>query len=243
MGTPRTTFAAALTVLVILGGCGSDSPSSAPSKSAAAPTATTVATTTTTLKPPGAIKAALLTPTDVRGAKVAAPLPDSEDDELSACFPGNPIGARGDPNEVMGPDLELTQGRIDRTYGSVASQATPEQAASYVATIISPAGSACLLDLFKRAITAEARADPNPVPLDASGMTATSSAVAVADGGASFTINGLVKGAGKPFRLSVEAVTFRKGGVVVVVDVGAIGGTTVPGQALELARKVAGRLP
>lgn len=203
-----------------------------------------MATTTTVAKSPAALKAALLTPADVRGSKVAAPTPgDDQDDDLSACFPGNPLGVKTDPNEVASPSLELTQSRIERTYDSAARQGTPEQAAMFVATVLSPAGSPCLLNSFKTAITDGGRADPNPVTIDASGLTATSTDVAVADGGAVLTTKGVLKVAGKRIPLTGETLFFRKGGVLVLVDVGAIGGSTAPGEAVELARKVAGRLP
>lgn len=240
MKNPRTLAAAALTALALLAGCGGgDTSSPTPTTAAGSGTTSSVAATTTvaatsTTRSADSLKAALLQPADVPGATAAAAT--DGDADLSACFPGNPLGAKTDPGEVDSPDLSLTQGSLERTYSSSARVATPEQAKSFVATFGSATGSSCVLEAFKATLAAP----PNPV--DASGLTGKASSAAVADGGSMLAVSGTITAQGNPAPIAVELVVFQKGSVVVLLSAGAFGGALQPGQALELARTVAGRL-
>lgn len=219
-------MAVSLSALVLLAGCKADE---------AKVSSTSLLATSTTVSS-AVLKAALLMPADVPGSTVSTTPPDDLD--VSACFPGNPLGAKGDPAQVASPDLELTKGKTDLTYSSSARSATVEQATSFVTTFRSPAGSACVLSVVKSVIN-----DPNPPKVDASGLTGTPSDAAVADGGALLAVRGNIKGRAGGFPVDAEMVAFRKGSVVVLLSAGALGGPKVPGQALALAQKIAGRLP
>jgi len=224
----------ALTVLGACSGFVSTSPDTTK-----APASTLPPTTTTTISP-AVLKAALLTPADVPGSKVSTSPPSTDNTDLSACFPGNPLGAKNDPSEVNGPDLELTQRLVGRGYSSNAQTATPEQGAAFVTTLATPEGAACVLAAMKKEIAD----DPSPPRADPSGLTATSKAVAIADGGAVLTLKGNIAYDNKKVvAVEVELIAFRKGGVVVFMDADAFMGPVVPGQGVALAQKIASRLP
>ncbi len=243
MGTSRVIAAAALAAALLLGACGGGDPASSPSTttggagttaSGAAPT-TTVAATTSTTRSPESLKAALLQPGDLPGATSSPAEPS--DSDLSACFPGNPLGSKSDPGEVDSPDFELTRGTVSRNYASAARVATSEQASAFVSTFASATGSACVVKQVKAFL-----AEP-PDPIDASGLSGQATTVSVADLGANLRISGSVGPGGQSGRLVLEVIAFHKGPVVVLLFVGAFGGDVIGGQGVELARKIAGRLP
>jgi len=160
-----------------------------------------------------ALTAALLSPADVPESTSSAASPDRAD--ISACFPGNPLGSTANPTEVQGPDLSLGDASgVQRQYSSSARKATPEQAAAFVSTFASPTGSACALDAYKAAINN----DPKPPKFDAASLTGPTTTAAVGDGGAVLSV----------------------GGSLTVVN---LGGPRLPGQAVDLATRIAGRLP
>ena len=236
VGSTRTTAAASLTAILLLVGCGGDDSPSSPGTTvttAGATTTTTLAATTTT-RSAASIKAALLQASDVPGSTES---PAAEGDaDLSACFPGNPFGAKEDPNEVDSPDLEITQGAVQRTYSSSARVGTPDQAKAFVTTFASPEASTCILNAFRADFAAP------PDAIDASRVTGKPSAVAVGDGGTLLPLTGPITAGGRSSTLSVDLLVFSKGPVVVFMTVGAFGGPVVAGQSLELAKKIAGRL-
>jgi hypothetical protein len=168
----------------------------------------------------------------------SARAPAAKETEIGACFPGNPVAAKGNPNQAVGPALAVASGKVQRTYSSSATDAGPKQAAAYVATFASPAGSACLVSAIKTAIGARAGAKA-----DAAGLTGGVKALAVADGGAILSVKGTLKVNGSSVPAAVDLVAFHKGQVVVLLSAGALGGGAVPGQAADLARRLAGRLP
>ena len=234
MRSTRPLAPALLTALVLLAGCGGDDEtSSSTTTSQAAATSTTVAATSTT-RSPDALKAALLTQADVPGSTVSTSPPSDAD--FSACFPGNPLGGKDFPNEVESPDLELTQGTVQRQYTSGARQATPDQARDFVTTFSSEPGSQCVLNAFKTFISSP------PNPLDASGLTAKVSSASIADAGGVLSISGNLKSGAESVPIAADLVAFRKGPIVVLLSVGSVQGPTAPGQAVELAQKIAGRL-
>jgi hypothetical protein len=219
----RTLAAVALAAAALLAGCGSDDESSSP-------------TTAATTKSPEALKAALLSPADVPGSTVSTS--PGTDADLSACFPGNPLGGKDFPGEVEGPDLELTEGDVQRQYGSSLRQATEDQAKEFVSTFSSEKGSQCVLNSFKTAISS----DPSPPKLDPSGLTGKVADASVADDGAVLTVSGNLTAGGQSVPIGVELLAFRKGSTVVLMSAGAVQGPAKRGQAVELAQKVAGRL-
>jgi hypothetical protein len=182
------------------------------------------------------VKDALLTAADVPGSTVSTS--PSTDSDFSACFPGNPLGVKTDPNEVKGPNLELVDGNVQRQYGSSARAATPEQGTSFVTTFATQAGSACVLQAFKSSISG----DPSTSKLDASALTGTGKAAEVADGGAVLTVAGNLVGPDGPIPVSIDLLAFRKGSTVILLSVGAVQGPPVPNQSIDLAQKIAGRL-
>ena len=186
---------------------------------------------------PEALKGALLVESDVPGAKPSAS--QAQDFDYSACFPGNPLGAAAYAGEVESADLELFQGGVRRNFASSARPATTEQATEFVATVSSAAGSACVVEALKRGITRNL----SVLTIDASGLAGTSSAAAVADGGAVLAIGGNLISEGRTVPASFDLVFFRKGSLLVLVALGALGGAGVPAQAVELAQRVASRLP
>jgi len=226
-----------------VGGCGGGQPSSGVPTSSSSLLPTTAASTTTTLpatttspRSAASLGAALLTAADVPGA---TPTPATPGDlDLSPCFPGNPLGARVDPSEVDGPDLELVQGRIQREYSSRARQSTPEQAAAFVATVGSPAGSACVLNALKASIGS----DPPPPRIDAAGLAGVVTPVDIGEGAALVALNGSLTSDGAPTPAGFELLAFRKGPVVVVLLASAVQGPSLPGQAIGLALSIARRL-
>ncbi len=244
MQTTRKIAAASLTALLLLGACGGDDSPSSPSTTAGGRGTTTssaAATTTSTgtaatSKSGEALRAALLTVADVPGATVATSSPN--DFDLSTCVSGNTFAAKSDPSEVKSPGLELTEGAVNRQFGSKARQGTPEQAKAFVTAFASPSVSACVLDAFKAFVGQ----DPTPPKVDASGLTGTATAAAVADGGGVLSIKGDLKVGTDVASVDSDLLVFQKGSVVVFVSVSAVGGPKAPGKSLELARKIAGRL-
>jgi len=183
------------------------------------------------------LKAALLTPADVPGATLD---PESSAGlDASACFPGNPLGARTYPDEVDSRDLEVIQGKLLRTFASNARPATPAQAKEFVQVSATPGGSACLISAIKAFLSS----DPKPPKVDPSGLTGTATSEAIADGGAVLAVRGNLISQGRKLKVEADTVVFSKGAVLISVDTGAIDGSVVPGQALDLARRIAGRLP
>ena len=237
MRSKRTVAVASLTALALLAGCGGDDTSSTTPTSGGAgvTTSSSVAPTTATTSSPEALMTSLLQPDDVPGA--TATKPEQQDADLSACFPGNPIGAKTDPSEVDSPEFNLIEGEVRRNYSSTTRVATPEQVKAFVTTFGSASGSGCVLTAIKAVLGAP----PNPV--DVSGLTGSASPAAVADGGAQLAITGDVVAGGKTIPLTVDVLVFQKGSAVVFLYVAALGGPPLPGQTLELARKIAGRLP
>lgn len=227
----RTIVAATLTAFAFLGGCSSGD------SAATTTTAVTQPATTVTTKPVAALQAALLSPADVPGSTGTPPGPDMSD--LSACFPGNPLGAKTDPNEAKGQDLSLADpSGVQRQYSASARQGTTEQATAFVTTFASPTGSACAVNAFKAAFSN----DPKPPKLDASGLSGTATTAAVADGGTLLTLTGNLTADGTPVPAGVDLVVFHRGPIVVLLSVATIGGPNVTGQAVELANTMAGRL-
>jgi len=222
--------AGAMATIAILGGCGGDN-SKPPSVST-----TTVAATPATPKPTQGIRPALLSAPDIPGT---TPTMSGKTTDVSACFPGNPLGARFDPDEVVGPDLGIAQGRVQRTYSSSARLGGPRQAAAYIDTVVSAAGTACLTNLIKAAIGDQA----GPPKADAAGLSGTAKPAAVADGGVVLAIRGSLKVGGAAVPLAFDLLAFHKGGLLVLVSASALRGANVPGQAVALGNKVAGRLP
>jgi hypothetical protein len=229
----RTIAAASLTALALLAGCGSSDKSSTPST-----TGTTVPPSTTTTKSVASLKTALLTPADVPGSTGSDPTPGNDTD-LSACFPGNPIGVKTDPNEVSGPDLALSEpSGAQHQFSSSARQASPQQATDYVNTFASPSGSACALNGFKAGLSN----DPKGPKLDASGLSGTATTAAVGDGGTVLALTGNVIVDGNTVPAAIDIVVFHKASVVVLILAGTFAGPPTPGLGVELANKVAGRL-
>lgn len=224
--TRTAVAAAALLAVAALAGCGGDEEPKV--------SATSVAPVTATTRPAAALRAALLSAPDLPGATESTASPDDLD--LAACFPGNPLGAKADPNEVDSPDFDLTQRGVERSYSSSARQATPEQASAFVAALLTPAGTECVLNAIKAAINEE------PPAADVSGLKATATKAAVGDGGATVAVRGVIKGEGRSARIEADMVAFAKGPVVVLITASAIDGAVVPDQGVELAQKVAGRL-
>lgn len=229
MPTNKSIAAASLLAIAYLGGCSSSDTQTS--------TTTTLPPTTTTTKTVASVKAALLTPADVPGSTGADPSLDSSD--LSACFPGNPLGAKTDPNEAKGQDLSLSEpSGVEHQYGSSARQATPEQATAFVNTFASPSGSACALNAFKSGISS----DPKGPKTDASGLSGTATTAAVGEGGAVLALSGNITVNGTTVPVAIDLVVFHKATVVVLVSAGTYGGPATAGQGVDLANKVAGRL-
>ena len=227
--TPTRTIAAlALAALALLAGCNDAGFSPTTSTSAPATTKMTASTTKFT----EALKAALLTPADVPGATVVAS--PSEDFDLSACAPDNPFAARTDPTEVKNTGLELKDGAVNRQYSSKAREGTPEQAKALVAAF----SATCVVDSFKKLLSLTP-----PPSFDTSGLTGTAATAAVADGGGVVSIAGPLKKGRDEVSIVVDLLVFQKGSFVVFVSASAVDGPMVPGQSLELARKIESRLP
>lgn len=234
----RGSSAVAVAVVVaaaVLGGCSgggsSPSPTTAPTPGSGAPA------TAAPAPPVDTLKGALLVPDDVPGSRPAAS--QAKDFDYSACFPGNPLGAVSYPGEVESTDLEVLQGGVRRTFSSAVRPATAEQATEFLATLSSAAGSACVVDALKKGI---AGGGPTPA-VDASSLTGTASTADVADGASVLSIGGNLTTATATVPAAFNLVFFRKGSLLGVVTVGGVGGPGVPDQAVELAQKVASRLP
>lgn len=234
-----TAAVAALTAFALVAGCADDKTSTvtAPTAAGSATTTSVAASTTATTEVSAAdLKAALLTPDDLPGATVStAP---SSDFDLATCVQGNSFAVKTDPSEVKGPGLELADGDISRSYGSKARRGTPDQAKAFVTAFGSAAGSSCVLEAFKSRLSA----DPTPPKVDVSGLTGTAATAAVADGGSSLSIKGTISAGTQVVPVDTELLVFQRGALVVYVSAGASGGAKIPGQALELAQKIAGRL-
>jgi len=213
----------ALVALVVAAGC---------SGSGSSATTTTSSTVGLDIK-----KVVLLTPADVPGSEIAVSA--EQDFDFSTCFPGNRFATRTDQSELKYPGLQLTDGTVVRQYGSRHRRGTPEQAKAFVTGVASPAGSACMVDAFKRAVDAK----PTTPKFDAAALTGGGASVAVADGGGLLSISGQLKvGEGAIFT-EADLLVFSKGGAVVYVSASGLGGPKVPGQAAELAQKIAYRHP
>lgn len=219
--------AAVASAVALLGGCGGE-PEPPP------PQAATV-TTPPTVRALAAVKAALLSPADIPGSK---PVANAGKTDVSTCFPDNPLGMPSNPFEVVGPDLSLVQGKVERTYGSSATQAGPKQAAAYVATFASPTGSACLINVIKTAI-----AGRQGSKTDASALTGTVKPAAVGEAGALLSVRGNLKVSGASVPLAFDLLTFHVGSLMVLVSASALRGPAVANQAVDLGKKVASRLP
>lgn len=235
MRTLSAVAVAALSVFVVLGGCSGDDPPPpgaattgppAPGSGAATTTAAPGASTTLSMD---ALKAALLTPADVPGSTPLASAP--LDIDLSTCFPDNPLGARTDPAEIKAPGLQLGEGANLRRYAVRVRRATVEQARSLVASWATPAASSCVTDAYKVGLNTAASGKA-----DVSGLTGTGSTAPVGDGGALISIVGVVP----PVQLGIDLLAFQKGSAVVFLSV--LGGSSDPALAIDLARKVDGRL-
>jgi len=227
MARGGTLAAASICALGVLAGCGGGGGSSSDP--------TTVVTQATTAPVNPAIQGALLGVADVPGT---APAPAGRRLEVSACFPGNPAGALRNQNQVPGPTIGILQGRVQRSYTSRAVEAGPKQTAAYVATFASPAGAACVTGVIKAAISAQL--GPK---VDSTGLTSTVKTVPIADAGAVLSVKGSLKVNGQSVPAGSDLVVFSKGQVAVMVLASAVGGGTVPGQAVDLTRRIAGRLP
>lgn len=235
MRSQRTLAIASLAALALLAGCrGDGTPSSGATTTSRGATTTTVAVRSPPLSPE-ALKATLLQPTDVPGTTATAP--EQQDADLSACFPGNPLGAKTDPTEADGPELNRIEGDVRRNYSSTTRVAAPDQVKAFVTTFGSASGAACVVNAIKAVLGAP----PNPV--DVSGLTGQVAPAAVGDGGAQLAITGNVVAQGKTIPLTFDVLVFSKGSSVVFLYVGALGGPPLPGQTLELAGKIAGRFP
>jgi hypothetical protein len=206
-----------LAIAALLAGCGSDDDE-------------------TSAKSPEELKAALLTPADIPGSSVSTS--PSTDADFATCFPGNPLGGKDFPGEVDGPDLELTEGQVQRQYSSGLRQATKDQAESFVTTFASEQGSQCVLNSFKSFISS----DPSPPKLDPTRLTGKVADASVADDAAVLTISGNLTAGTQSIPIAIELLAFRKGSSVVLMSAGAVQGPAKPGEAVELAKKVAGRL-
>jgi len=182
-----------------------------------------------------ALKVALLGAADLPGAVVG---PAGRKVDLTACFPGNPAGAAENQNQAIGPAVGIVQGRVQRTYTSRAVEVGPKQAAAFVATFASAAGSACVTTVIKTAISG-----PLSPKVDSSGLSGTVKPAPIADAGAVLTVKGNLKVNGTSVPVASDVAVFHKGQVVVMVTANAAGGATVANQAVDLARKIAGRLP
>ena len=235
--------AAALALVAGCGGGDSETSASTTAVASGAPSTTAEVTTTvpatTTTKAAESLKAALLTPADVPGSTAATTTSAQQDFDLSTCIPGNSFATKTDPTEVKNPGLELTVGGVNRQYGAKARQGSPEQAQAFVTAFGSPAGAACVLDAFKRLVSE----DPDPPKIDASDLSGTGSTAAVGDGGGMLSLSGQLKVGTETVATEADLLVFQKGSVVVFVSASAVGGAKVPGQAVDLAKKINGRLP
>lgn len=238
---PKVIAAASLAAAALLTGC-QDSGSPVATTTSVPPVpggpATTGGATGGSPLAPGeadALRRALLVPEDVPGSRTSAS--EARDLDYSACFPGNPLAVAVDPYEVESPDLEVNTGGVRRNFASTARKGTVQQAQDLVTALASPEGTACVVDALKRAIT-------GPLSkIDPSALQGTASTASVADGGSLVTIAGELTTGNEKALASFDLLVFRKGGLLVLVALGAIGGPGVPAQATELASKIAGRLP
>lgn len=222
----RITSAGALSAAILLTGC------------AGWESATKTPSTTTTTIPAAALKAALLTQADLPGTTIDTEPSSGGQPDFAACFPDHPIAVEGHPSQVDGPDLEVVGKKVDRGYSSSVKQASPAEARAYVAALAAPGAATCMTDAIKTFFKDTPEADT-----DAAGLTGTTAVQAVGDGGAVYSIRGRLTSGGTKLRLESDTVVFYKGGLLVTVDAGAIGGAITPGQAGALAQRIAGRLP
>ena len=237
MRQTRNALLATLASLALAGGCSGESSSGRVTTTTSPAVATTTAGATSATSSPDVVKAALLTTADVPGSQIG--LSAQQNFDFSTCFPDSPFATRADPTEVKYPGLQLTEGTVNRQYGSKFRQGTPLQAKAFVTAVASPAGSACMVDAFKRSVNEET----STPKIDASALSGTGSSVAVADGGGLLSVSGQLKVGTDALFTEADLLVFQKGGVVVYVSASGIGGPKVPGQAVELAQKIAGRLP
>lgn len=178
---------------------------------------------------------ALITAADVAGSKTQPSTSPSSSDP-NRCVPGDPLASEDETTgSVNGPSLGLNEpGNVLRFYSSNATQAPPAQVAAYIRGIGSSAGAECVREDFKKALSNR---------MGASGLTGDVASVPVADGGYLISLNGDVIVNGTPFLASFELITFQKGQVLVLLTVSASSARTIPGQGLELAQRIADRLP
>jgi hypothetical protein len=228
--------AAALVGLALLPGCGAIERPQQPAADGVV--------TSTTVPSAAVLKAALLSDVDVPGSTPAPP-PESGSsgsgiDDITSC---TELGASGDgaedPNEVVGPDLQLSMGGTTFTYGSSATIGPAEEVAGFISTLATGGANACMLDAFKAGLMA-IQGSPK---VDLSGLSVNAWPVEIADGGAILGIKGSLKVAGRQFRLGLNLGVFRRGQVLVTVMVVAAAGEVVSGETDALARRIAGRLP
>ena len=230
--------AAALSVLSVLGACsGDDAPSSAAPETTASPATGQGATTTapvgtSTTKSADVLRAALLTPADIPGSRPLTGLPAEVD--LSACVPNNPFAFKSDPNEIKAPGIRSGDGASERRYVVKVRQGTAEQAKGFVAALGTPAGSACVTEVYKAGVASvSSRAD-------VSALTGSATTAPVGETGTLVTITGKVTSEGQATDIRIDVLVFQKGAAVVFLSV--LGGPSGGTETLDLARKVDGRI-
>ena len=214
---------ASLATLVVLSGCGSGEPV------AQAPVTTSTTLSATTLR------AALLNLADVPGSKVDTEANEGGEPDYGACFKDHPLGANSHPTELGGPDLEVTEQKVERGYSSTVRQGAPEEVRAFVNAFGLPGAATCLNDTTTTFFKA------NSIP--ATGVTGTAKPLAIADGGALYTSTGTLGSGRSKERFETHTVVFAKRGMLVSIDAGSFGGPLAPDQTVELARRVAARLP
>ncbi len=214
---------AALSTLVVLSGCGSGEP-----------VAQAPVTTSTTLSA-AALRAALLNLADVPGSKAATDTDEPEVSDYGACFKDHPLGANSHPTELAGPDLEVTERKVERGYSSTIRRGAPEEVRAYVNAVTQPTATTCLNETITTFFKT------NSIP--ATGVTGSVKPLPIADGGALYTSTGSLGAGRSKQRFETHTVVFAKRGMLVTIDAGSFGGPLAPDQTVELARRVAARLP
>ncbi len=214
---------AALSTLVVLSGCGSGEP-----------VAQAPVTTSTTLSA-AALRAALLNLADVPGSKVDTEANEGGEPDYGACFRTHPLGANSHPTELAGPNLEMAERKVERGYSSTVRQGAPEEVRAFVSAFGLPAAATCLNETTNTFFKA------NSIP--ARGVTGTAKPLAIADGGALYISSGTLGAGRSKQRFETHTVTFAKRGMLVTIDAGSFGGPLAPDQTVELARRIAARLP
>ena len=225
----------ALLIALVAAGCGEAPPTG--------PAATTAGVTTTTLPSKAVLKAALLGPVDLPGSIAAEGTADvvatSSADPASCAGMDEEGAAAADAMDVTGPDLELHDGQVLRFYSSTAGRGSLEEVTGFITQLTSPSGITCGVDVIKATMSG----DVDGVKIDASGLSGTGSAVPVGDGAGIIRIRGKLKVQRQRVPVGADVIVFRKGNVAVMVMAFAARGEVVEGQAVELAQRIAGRLP